>query len=233
MNSKPEPNYPAREWHLVIGVSGASGALYARALVRALSQYVVGASDLIVSPAALRVAQAELGFTSHDARQWLQECLAGLDADSSPHQFTICDHSNIGARAASGSVPHDGMLIVPCSMKSLAGIAHGYTTNLIERAADVCLKERRPLVLMPRESPYNAIHLQNMQTITAAGGIVLPASPGFYQLPRTLEDLANNLVSRALALVGLEAKLLRDLAQPYAETQSPVAAPNASQSQAG
>jgi len=114
---------------------------------------------------------------------------------------------NLGATVASGSAKSDGMVVVPCSMKTLSGITHGSSRNLIERAADVTLKERRPLILVPRETPMNLIHLRNMVSASEAGAIMLPAMPAFYQNPKTFEDLADFIAGRILDLLGIEQDL--------------------------
>ncbi|MCB1169639.1 MAG: UbiX family flavin prenyltransferase [Leptospiraceae bacterium] len=192
----------------VIAVSGASGALYTVHLLRALAQNVEGESQLIVSPSGLRVFNEEMGLalgSAHDLLSWIQDSSESNDK----HTFVVEDYRDIGARAASGSNDHDGMAIVPCSMKTLASITHGLTQNLIERAADVTLKERRKLVVVPRETPYSLIHLRNMTALTEAGAIVLPASPGFYQKPTDLDDLGRFIAGRVLACLGVSVRLYR------------------------
>jgi 4-hydroxy-3-polyprenylbenzoate decarboxylase len=193
---------------LVLGISGASGALYGWHLIRGLATICEGTSRLIVSDAALRVCREELDPNVNSPSEYLEAALADVTAAGQlRHRFVIEDYRDIGAKPASGSTPCDGMAIAPCSMKTLAAIAHGYTGNLIERAADVCLKERRRLVVVPRETPYSMVHLRNMLSLTEAGGIVLPASPGFYQKPRTLDDLGRFIAGRVLALFGVEHRL--------------------------
>ena len=115
-------------------------------------------------------------------------------------------HEDVGAPIASGSYPSDGMIVLPCSMGTLAGIAHGLAGNLVERAADVCLKERRRLVLCVRETPLNLIHIRNMAAVTEAGATVFPVIPSFYNQPRTMEDMARNFVDRVLQHIGLPQK---------------------------
>jgi 4-hydroxy-3-polyprenylbenzoate decarboxylase len=111
--------------------------------------------------------------------------------------------NDLGAAIASGSYPAGGMVVVPCSTKTLSGIAHGASLSLIERAAEVALKERRPLVLVPREAPYGLVHLRNMLAATEAGAVIVPASPGFYQKPETFEDLADFIAGRVLNILGI------------------------------
>ncbi len=192
---------------MVVGVTGASGALYGAHFLRALTEIVPGESSLIISPAALRVYREESESKVDSVEAYLDEVLSPAAAHK--HSFTTHDHRDIGAKPASGSTPRDGMVVVPCSMKSVAAICHGYTTNLIERAADVSLKERRKLVLVPRETPYNLVHLRNMTALTEAGAVILPASPGFYQLPRTMDDLGRFIAGRILSLFGVEHSLFK------------------------
>jgi 4-hydroxy-3-polyprenylbenzoate decarboxylase len=120
-----------------------------------------------------------------------------------PRLIEVIDENDVGANIASGSFQNDGMVIVPCSTGTLGSIANGISRGLIERAADVCLKERRKLIIVPREAPYSLIHLENMIKITRAGGIVLPASPGFYNLPTTIDDIVNMVSSRILEKLGI------------------------------
>ncbi len=194
----------AEKKSIVLAASGASGAIYGRAILRALSTQADLQIQLIVSDAALRVFNQELEARVGSAAEYLEACLADEAARA---QIVIHDPRDIGARPASGSSPSMGMIVMPCSMKTLAGIAHGYTANLIERAADVCLKERRRLVLCPREAPYSLIHLRNMTALTEAGAVILPASPGFYQKPKDIEDLARFVAGRALTLFGFPIRL--------------------------
>lgn len=192
---------------LIIGVTGASGSLYARALLRALATSVPGESSLIVSPAALRVYRQELNAEVDSAGALVADALRQVAPNDLAHNFHIEEHADIGARPASGSAAFDGMVVVPCSMKTLAGIANGYTSSLVERAADVCLKERRRLILVPRETPLHLIHLRNMTAVTEAGAVILPAAPAFYQKPKTFEDLADFIAGRILALFGIRHEL--------------------------
>lgn len=198
-----------KELNLTVGVTGASGALYSRWFLRSLAALTRGTTRLIVSDAALRVYREEQDSEVRTAEHYLLSALKGLPGDQIGQRFIFEDIRDIGARPASGSTPSDGMAIVPCSMKTLAGIAHGYTSNLIERAADVALKERRRLVLVPRETPLSLIHLRNMTAVTEAGAIVLPASPGLYQRPQTLDELGAFIAGRILALFGVEHGLFK------------------------
>ena len=122
----------------------------------------------------------------------------------------VIDENDVGASIASGSFRTSGMAIVPCSTGSLGSLANGISRGLIERAADVCMKERRKLIIVPRETPYSLIHLENMTKLTKAGAIILPASPGFYNLPQTIDDLVNMVSSRVLEKLGIESDNLKE-----------------------
>jgi len=172
---------------LVVGVTGASGAIYGvRLLERARALGV--RTHLVATPAGVLNVHHELGLD-----RGALEALA--DEAHNP--------GDIGACIASGSFAIDAMVVAPCSMKSLAAIAHGLSDNLLTRAADVTLKERRRLVLLVRETPLNLAHLRNMIAVTEMGGIVFPPLPAFYNRPQSIDDLVNDTVERVLALVGL------------------------------
>ena len=185
-----------------VAITGASGSIYAqRTLVHMASSGVVERINLIMSEAATTVAKVELGFDLRGIdkagiNQWI-----GLPGDSRLIQPQRLD--NMAARPSSGSHRQEGMVIVPCSMGTLGAIASGAGTNLIHRAADVTLKEGRRLVLVPRETPYNAIHLENMLRLSRAGAHIIPASPGFYHRPQTIEQLVDHLVFRILDHLGI------------------------------
>jgi 4-hydroxy-3-polyprenylbenzoate decarboxylase len=182
---------------LTLAVTGASGSMFAVQMLHALdADKRVGRVHLVVSPSALRVFAEEAGLSGRNA---LVEKLLGHPSE----KITLLAHEDIGAPIASGSYPLDAMLILPCSMGTLAGIAHGIAGNLIERAADVCLKERRRLILCVRETPLNLIHIRNMATVTEAGATVFPLIPTFYNHPQTIEDIARNYVHRVLQHIGL------------------------------
>jgi 4-hydroxy-3-polyprenylbenzoate decarboxylase len=153
-------------------------------------------ANFVASDNALRVFAEELGISG---RSGLVEKLLGRKSSK------ICQQNNddIGANIASGSYPTTGMIVLPCSMGTLAGIAQGLARNLIERAADVCLKEKRPLVLCVRETPLNRIHLRNMNWAAEAGATIYPLIPTFYNHPRTLDDMAHQFACRVLAFIGL------------------------------
>jgi 4-hydroxy-3-polyprenylbenzoate decarboxylase len=186
---------------IVVAVTGASGAPYAVRLLQALVERQRPVS-LIVSDHGRRLLDTEMGIASVDA---LRERIGSVAWDASVRVF---DDRDRGAAPASGSALSDGMVICPCSMGTLSAIAVGASRSLVERAADVVLKERRRLVLVPRETPYSAIHLENMLTLTRAGAVVMPASPGFYHRPRTVDDLIDFIVARVLDHLGVEHKLV-------------------------
>ena len=183
--------------NLTLAITGASGSLFAREMLRALdADKRVARVHLVISSSALRVLAEESGISG---RNTLVEKLLGRNSA----KIVQLAHENIGAPIASGSYPSDGMIVLPCSMGTLAGIAHGLAGNLIERAADVCLKERRPLVLCVRETPLNLIHIRNMAAATEAGATIYPVIPTFYNHPQTVEDIARNYVHRVLQHIGL------------------------------
>ncbi|MGE5199672.1 MAG: UbiX family flavin prenyltransferase [Rhodospirillaceae bacterium] len=191
-----------------VAVTGASGALYAVRTVAALLE--LGCElDLVVSDYGRRLLVDELGKEAAVDRLMPfleQKYGAGIRAG----RFELISNRDLGATIASGSRPTRGMVIVPCSMKSLAGVANGLSRNLVERAADVMLKERKPLVVVPRETPMSLPQLRNMVRCAEAGAVVLPAMPGFYHLPATLDDLADFLAGKILSALGLEQRLCAD-----------------------
>ncbi len=188
-----------RKNHLVFAITGASGAPYARTLLRALPPgFQV---HLVASKAGRLVYELEVG------RPFESDIPSGV---------RLYDEKDFTAPFASGSFPSTGMVIVPCSMGTLAAIAHGISRNLIHRAADVCLKERRPLVLVPRETPLNPIHLKNMLQVSEAGGVILPAMPGFYHHPRSIDDLVRFVAARIMDQLNIP----QDLVPPW-NSESP------------
>lgn len=182
---------------LTVAITGASGTVYAQRTLQLLAASgVVETINLIISGTAAVVAQVETGANLRDIdnakiNEWL-----GLPLDSKLIRFWRLD--NFAAKPSSGSYKQAGMIIVPCSMGTLGAIASGAGTNLIHRAADVCLKERRKLVIVPRETPYNTIQLENMLRLAKAGAQILPASPGFYHRPKTIDELVEHLCFRIL-----------------------------------
>jgi flavin prenyltransferase len=182
---------------LTVAITGASGTIYAyRTLQLLAASGVVETINLIMSGTSATVAQVETGANLKDANAEKINRWLALPADSKLIRFWRLD--NLAAKPSSGSNKQAGMIIVPCSMGTLGAIASGAGTNLIHRAADVCLKEGRKLVVVPRETPYNAIHLENMLKLARAGARILPASPGFYHRPQTIEELVDHLCFRIL-----------------------------------
>ncbi len=182
---------------VVLAVTGASGSIFAIEMLRTLDNDArVERIHLVVSPNALRVLAEERGFGGKSS---LVERLLGGPSK----KVTLLAHEDIGAPIASGSYPVRAMVVLPCSMATLSGIAHGSASNLIERAADVCLKERRRLVLCVRETPLNLIHIRNMAAATEAGATIFPIIPSFYNHPQTTDQIAKNYVHRVLQHIGL------------------------------
>lgn len=200
---------PASTGKLVVAVTGASGAIYAQRFLRhAVAQYE--RVFLLLSAQAVQVASTELGVAvskeDFDPRPWL-----GIDAPN----LQVLNDKNYFTPPASGSFLHDGMVVVPCSMGTVGRIANGVSDDLLTRAADVCLKEGRKLILVPREMPWNLIMLRNMTQLAEAGATILPASPAWYQNPRSLEDLADTVVARILQALGRP----QDVMKPWMETE--------------
>jgi 4-hydroxy-3-polyprenylbenzoate decarboxylase len=194
---------------VAIAITGASGAIYATRTIAAL--LVRGMSvELVVSDYGRRLLRDELGdeATIENLVPYLSAKYGeGVAAGS----MTVHSNRDLGATIASGSHPCRGMAIVPCSMKTLAGVAHGLSRSLVERAADVMLKERRRLVIVPRETPMSLPQLRNMVLCAEAGAMILPAMPAFYQQPKTLDDLADFMAGKILSGLGLE----HDLYAPW------------------
>jgi 4-hydroxy-3-polyprenylbenzoate decarboxylase len=187
---------------LVLAMTGASGAAYAVGLLRVL--VAAGKTvHLTISPSGAQVLREELG---------LDVALARFDPApfeaAGPGRIVYHFHGDFTAGIASGSFRTAGMVVAPCSMSTLGCIAHGITTNLITRAADVHLKERRKLVLVPRETPLSLIHLENMAAVTRAGAVVTPAAPGLYHRPKGLDDLVRFMVSRVCDQLGVDNALI-------------------------
>ena len=179
---------------IVVAATGASGSIYFKLLLDKLSalQPQWDEVSVVMSDNAVSVWETELGTgTHHD------------------YSFKFYDKNDFSAPFASGSGQYDTMIIVPCSMGTLGRIAGGISNDLITRAADVVLKERRKLILVVREMPYNLIHIRNMETVTLAGGIICPATPSFYSRPSTIEELAGTVVDRTLDLAGFDISSFR------------------------
>lgn len=177
----------------ILAITGASGAVYAKRFVEYFFEHGIPL-NCIVSDAGRKVWEIELG---------------GTIEEMSPASISLYGQNDIAASMASGSYLARAMVILPCTMGTLAAIAQGLASNLISRTADVMLKERRSLILVPRETPLNRIHLQNMLRVSEAGGIILPAMPGFYHRPETIEDLVDFLVGKILDTLGLSHSLFK------------------------
>ena len=173
---------------LVVGVTGATGAVYALRLLQTLRNVPDVETHLVISPAGVMTIKHELGMSRREFQQF---------ADA-VHSFR-----DVGATLASGSFATAGMIVAPCSVRTLAAVAHGFSDNLITRAADVTLKERRCLVLMLRETPFNLAHLRNMTAVTEMGGIIFPPLPAFYLHPTSIEEMVDHTVARVLDLVDI------------------------------
>jgi flavin prenyltransferase len=187
---------------LVLAMTGASGTPYAVELLRVLGR--AGRTvHLTISPSGVQVLREEMGITvALDAFE------PSVFGDLGSGKVVYHRHDDFSAAIASGSFLTGGMVVSPCSMSTLAAIANGITTNLVTRAADVHLKERRPLIVVPRETPLSVIHLENMLRLTRAGGVVLPAMPGWYHRPRSLDDLVRFVVARLCDQLGVENALV-------------------------
>jgi 4-hydroxy-3-polyprenylbenzoate decarboxylase len=186
--------------NLTVAITGASGVIFAQALLRAVDEDArVARVHLVASENSLRVLAEEMGISG---RSGLIEKLLGR----SSAKITQHSENDVGAAIASGSYPSNGMIVMPCSMGTLAGIANGMAGNLIERAADVCLKERRPLVLCLRETPFNKIHIRNMGLAADAGATIFPMIPAFYNQPVDSTEMARQFVCRVLGHLGLPQK---------------------------
>ncbi len=193
----------------VLGIAGASGAPYAR---RVLEQMLTAGHEVkvVITDAGRKVLDVEedlvlTGNTEADTPLLLE----WTRADEAPGTLEMYHHKDVAAPIASGSFGVDGMVVVPCSGGTLGRLANGISNGLLERAADVCLKERRRLVLVPREMPLSLIHLRNMTAVTEAGATVLPASPGFYHNPKSIDDLVDMVAGRILATLGIDSRLMK------------------------
>jgi len=192
---------------LIVGLSGGSGVIYGIRFLEELKKRGVE-SHLVLT----KWAAATIGYET----DWTVEEVKRLAA-------YVYSNEDLAARIASGSFINDGMIIIPCSMKTLGGIVSGYAESLLARAADVTLKEARRLVLVPRETPLNRIHLRNLLAASEAGAIILPAMPAFYHNPRTLDDIVNHLVGKALDLFGIKHNLYERWHGASAERKQPAA----------
>lgn len=179
---------------IAIAITGASGAIYAKVLLDKLVQLKDQYAEvsIVMSKNAKEIWKAELG-----------------NEDYQQYPFRYFDKYDFSAPFASGSAQYNIMMVTPCSMGTLGRIAQGISDDLVTRAADVVLKERRKLILLVRDMPYSLIHIRNMELVTLAGGIICPANPSFYSLPRTIEEVAATVIDRALDLAGLDSKSFR------------------------
>jgi flavin prenyltransferase len=190
---------------IAVAITGASGALYAARTMAALLERGCHL-ELIVSEYGRRLLRDELGDDA--AVDKLREYLAATYGDAvRTGTYTLHRNKDLGAKLASGSQDCEAMVVVPCSMKTLAGIAHGLSRNLVERAADVMLKEHRTLIIVPRETPMSLAQLRNMVLCAEAGAMVMPAMPAFYQMPNTLDDLADFMAGKILSALGFRHQL--------------------------
>ena len=190
---------------IAIAITGASGALYATRTMAALMERGCHL-ELVISDYGRRLLRDELGEGAAVDR--LTDYLVASHGEAVRNgSYTLYSNRDLGARIASGSQDCEGMVVVPCSMKTLAGIAHGLSRNLVERAADVMLKERRTLIIVPRETPMSLPQLRNMTLCAEAGAMIMPAMPAFYQMPKTLEDLADFMAGKILSALGFPHQL--------------------------
>jgi 4-hydroxy-3-polyprenylbenzoate decarboxylase len=177
---------------IVVGVSGGSGAIYAISLLKALEELNIE-THLVVSTMGEYVMEHETGVSLEELKALATH---------------FHDNKNFAAPIASGSFKVDGMVVLPCSMKTLASVAHGFSDNLLTRACDVSIKENRKLILVPRETPLSPIHLENMLKLSQMGVTIFPPSPGFYSHPETLEDIVLNMTGRILDMLGVDNNLV-------------------------
>jgi 4-hydroxy-3-polyprenylbenzoate decarboxylase len=191
-----------RRRSIALAITGASGAIYATRTLAALLERRWHV-ELIVSEYGRRLLRDELGEGA--AAEKLLDYLAARYGDAvRGGTHTLYSNRDLGAKIASGSQDCEGMVVVPCSMKTLAGIAHGSSRSLVERAADVMLKERRTLIIVPRETPMSLPQLRNMVLCAEAGAMMMPAMPAFYQMPQSLDDLADFMAGKILSALGLQ-----------------------------
>lgn len=194
------PNFPPQ--NLTVATTGASGSVFLKQLLLAVERDArVQTVNFIASDSGLRVLAEELGIQGRS--NLLDQLLDAKNRSQSSSKIKEQSNADIGANVASGSYPADAMVVLPCSVGTLARIANGVASHLIERAADVCLKEKRPLVLCVRETPLNKIHIRNMYRAADAGATIFPLIPAFYYQPASLDDLAREFAYRVLAHLGL------------------------------
>lgn len=172
---------------IIVGLSGASSVIYGIRMLEVLKEKEIE-TDLIMSDTAAKIVEIETKLSYNDIHALATR---------------VHDIRDFTATLSSGGYKNEGMIVIPCSMKTIAGIASGYSDNLLLRAADATLKERRPLVLVPRETPLSTIHLRNMLTLSHAGAVILPACPGFYHKPETIDDIVNHIVGKTLDIFDI------------------------------
>ena len=190
---------------IALAITGASGAIYATRTMAALLERGCHL-ELVISDYGRRLLRDELGDEA-SVDKLSEYLVARYGSSVRKGTSTLYSNKDLGAKIASGSQDCQGMVVVPCSMKTLAGIAHGLSRNLVERAADVMLKERRPLIIVPRETPMSLPQLKNMVLCAEAGAMIMPAMPAFYQMPQTLDDLADFMAGKILSALGFEHQL--------------------------
>ncbi|QDU85345.1 putative aromatic acid decarboxylase [Planctomycetes bacterium Pla163] len=197
------PPYESRERRVFVGLTGGSGHAYAERLIRELVAADVGVS-LSVTPAGCKVLRHELGVDAGPGGVRLAAALPAWLGAEVASRVSAFQSEAVEAPPSSGTALTDGVVLCPCSMGTMARVAVGFSSNLVERAADVALKERRPLVVVPRETPLSEVHLENMLKLTRLGAVVLPAMPGFYHHPRTIDDLVGHVVGKILDTLRIE-----------------------------
>jgi flavin prenyltransferase len=183
----------------IVGITGASGSIYG---VRLIEELLKSGNEvhLIITESGKKVLSYETEYTVELLKKHLEEFGSNIK---------IHDVDNLFAPTASGSFKTDGMIILPCSMSTVGEIANGMSKNLVGRSADVCLKERRKLIVVPRETPFNTIHLRNLLSLSEAGAVILPAMPGFYHKPETIEDIIDFVVGKVMDSLGIENNLFK------------------------
>ena len=191
---------------IIVAICGASGSIYGIRLLKALLNKPVNIY-LIISNAGYKVLEHETGYKGESFSSFLKDKGVVIHNDA---DLNIYEQDDFFAPPASGSFRHDGMVIAPCSMKTLAAIASGMADNLIHRAADVSLKEKRPLILLPRETPLSAIHIKNMYKLAMSGATIMPPSPSFYFNPKTISDLVDTVIARVLDHLKIEQDLVKE-----------------------
>lgn len=192
--------------HVIVGITGASGAMIGERTVRALLDADCRV-DAVISPSGCEVFSEELGIRLGGSFSEIRRNL--LKHYRSPKKLEVAPADDFASRISSGSSSVDAMVVAPCSMSTAASIAHGITTNLIHRAASVSLKERRTLILVPRESPMSSIHLENLLKLSQAGAFILPATTAFYHRPKTVEEMVDFTVGRVLDILKIKHKLFK------------------------